>query len=87
MVHTRWNKRKRRGVNWSLQIPALLLKSNVTAQSAIAPFTPQQNRILARAVAFLSEESTMQWVRDMNFQVGASLKFEKFEAFVCAVVR
>ena len=71
MVHARWNKRKRKGVNWSSQIPALFLKSNVTVQSVIAPSTPQQKRILARAVAFLSEESTMQWVRDMNFQVGS----------------
>jgi len=48
----------------------LFLRSKVTTQSVLEPPTPQQKRVVARAIASLSEERTMQWVRDMNYEVG-----------------
>ena len=71
MERTRWNRRKRKTVNWSSQIPGLFLKSKVTVASVLEPSTPQQKKMVARAINFLSEESTKTWVKDLNFGVGA----------------
>lgn len=39
--------------------------------SVLEPSTPQQKKMVARAINFLSEESTKTWVKDLNFGVGA----------------
>ena len=70
---TRWNRRRRKGVQWSARIPALFLQSSVTVQSVLAPSNPQEVKRLARAITFLSEESTLTWVKHLNFNVGWGL--------------
>ena len=67
---TSFKRRQRKAANWVEGVTAMFLKSSVTVKSVLQPEGPGEMRVVQRAVQWLAERGTREWVKELNFEVG-----------------
>ena len=69
---TSWKRRKKRGANWVKGVADMFLRSGITVKAVLQPESGDEIRVTKRAVQWLAEEGTREWVTELNFEIGTA---------------